>query len=243
MTPEQRTRVVLARHAKRLLAGVPGTRLTSYDERKPWCDDPKWVNQRHDTRKGGALAFKVPSLETGGFYPCRKCEKCIFFRRKKWEERSLVELQRAPRTWFVTLTFSPIHLAGIRLQAAADRSLDFETALERYGYKHVQRYLKRLRKLGKNRFRYVAVFEYGSEGGRGHYHLFIHELRGEKPTLKATLNDAWRSFVHAKLVSLDDFVRASSYVAKYLTKSSVTRPRASQDYGKPLRTSRRSSAK
>lgn len=231
MTPEDRARLVLRRHAARKLRGVSGTRLTSYDEAKPWCDDPVWVVQAHDTRKGGALKGIIPSIETGGYFPCRKCEKCITFRRLRWKQRSENELRKSPRSWFVTLTFSDLHLSGIRLAAHADTKNDFEKALEVAAYKHVQRYLKRVRKAGKTRFRYFAVFEYGSLNGRGHYHLFIHEVPGEKPVLKRTLNDQWRSFVDASLVWIDD-PWVSSYVCKYLTKSAVTRPRASQGYGK-----------
>ena len=221
---------MLKRHAARRLAGVPGTRLTSYDERKPWCDDPKWVAQQHDTRKGGALKGVIPSLETGGYFPCRKCEKCITFRRLRWRDRCQNELNQPVRSWFVTLTFSDVHLAGIRLAAHADIGRDFEKALEHAAYKHVQRYLKRVRKNGKTRFRYVAIFEYGALGGRGHYHLFIHERPGCKPVLKRTLNDEWRSFVDAVLVE-SDAPGVASYVCKYLTKSAVNRPRASVGYG------------
>lgn len=232
MTPEARARLVLTRHARRRLAGVPGTRLSSHDDRLPYCDNPQRVHQYSDTRKNGALKGLIPSIETSGLYPCRKCDKCILFRRLKWRERCKIELIDAPRSWFVTLTFSPMHLAGIRMQAAANTKLPFETAIERAGYKHVQRYLKRLRKLGKTKFRYIAVFEYGSEGGRGHYHLLIHEIRGQKPVLKRVLDEAWRSFVGAKLVSIERPTEAASYVAKYLTKSAITRPRASIGYGK-----------
>jgi hypothetical protein len=232
MTPEDRARLVLRRHAKRKLAGHAGSRLSSYDDTKPYCDNPQRVVQRHDTRKGGALAGIIPSLETAGWFPCRKCDKCILFRRLRWRDRIRREIAFAPRSWMVTLTFSDLHLSGIRLQAAADRSKPFETALERACYKHVQRYLKRVRKMGKCQFRYVGIFELGAQTGRGHYHLIVSEVHRSNPVLKRVLNDQWRSFVEAHLVSGGDGDPAS-YVSKYLTKSAVTRPRASRRYGEP----------
>ena len=224
VTPQARARAARKAHVTRSLRGDNLSRTSSHASAMPWCDDPVLVGAR--TRGQG----KLPSVETSGYFPCRKCEKCITFRRLRWRDRTRRELAKAVRSWFVTLTFSDIHLAGIRLAAAMLSQYDHETALERAAYSHVQRYLKRVRKAGRTQFRYFAIFEYGSENGRGHYHLFIHEKPGCKPVLKRTLDEQWRSFVSAKLVDTEE-PGAASYVCKYLTKSPVNRPRASTAYG------------
>lgn len=224
VTPQQRARAARKAHVTRSLRGGYLTRTASHSPAMPWCDDPQLIGVR--VRAHG----KLPSIETSGYFPCRKCEKCITFRRLRWRDRTRAELAKAGRSWFVTLTFSDLHLAGIRMKAATLTQYDMETALERAAYGHVQRYLKRVRKAGRTRFRYFAIFEYGAVNGRGHYHLLVHEIPGCKPVLKATLNEQWRSFVDAKLVDIEE-PGASSYVCKYLTKSPVNRPRASTAYG------------
>lgn len=188
-------------------------------DRLPYCTDPVPIG-RHEKGVGSQLGF---SLEM--FAPCRKCEKCLLFRKKKWQERIDVELQKAPRSWFVTLTFSPVHLAGVLIESYKNKG-DATSALERAAYSHVQRYFKRLRKSGLL-FRYVCVFEYGEALGRLHAHLFIHEtLEGQ--VTKSVIENQWRSHVHARLVRNN---KVASYVTKYMTKS-LTKPRASFSYGK-----------
>jgi len=144
-----------------------------------------------------------------------------------WRERALVEMERAVRTWFVTLTFSPEHLAGILQEAALlTRPESHDGRVETAAYRHVQRYFKRLRKDGC-RFRYLAVYERGEETGRSHYHLFVHEVA---PITKRHLERRWRSNVHARLVA-DDASGKASYLTKYATKSLDVKPRASSRYG------------
>lgn len=144
----------------------------------------------------------------------------------KWRERAIFELGRSNRTWFITLTFSPVHLAGILLEAKGSSMKEIEAA----AYPHVQRFLKRLRKL-KCQFRYLAVYERGEKTGRSHYHLFLHE-NGDKPVFKAQIESQWRSHVHARLVRGDEGGGTASYLTKYATKSFDIRPRASARYGK-----------
>ncbi len=176
--------------------------------------------------------------------PCRKCPKCLQFRQMMWRERALMELRSAKRTWRVTLTFSPIHLAGILLEAKGPEVKQIEAA----AYPHIQRYIKRLRKgafpldpgckvprypATPREFRYLAVYELGEQNGRSHYHLFLHET-GTRPITKIHLETQWRSFVHARLVSGVEDEAQASYLTKYATKQFDIRPRASSRYGKPV---------
>lgn len=79
------------------------------------------------------------------------------------------------------------------------------------------------------RIKYVLVFEHGSEGGRHHCHLLIHEKQGR--ILEQEVREAWSplGFAEAKLVRHAD--RAGWYAAKYLAKSLGVRVRSSLRYG------------
>ena len=195
---------------------------------KPYCDDPVQVNRDEARPAGGYVGL---SLEM--WAPCRRCAKCLLFRALKWRDRAIVEIEAAPRSWFVTLTFDPIHLAGVISESYRFSKLDRSAAVERAAFGHVQKYMKRLRKSGA-RFRYVAVPEWGEEHGRLHYHLLFHEAV-EGSLTKRMIEGQWRSFVHARLVSRGEDTEgtpagAARYVCKYLTKT-LARPRASKNYG------------
>lgn len=206
-----------------LLGHAKGLTLVDSD-RLPHCDDPQRIHRITDPKA------PARTLEVNFWAPCRKCAKCLQFRQMKWRERALVEIMRGNRTWFVTLTFSPVHLTGITFEAAKERGSDALSRLEKAAYRHVQRYFKRLRKEGAV-FRYLAVFEQGEQNGRPHYHLLLHET-GERPILKRTIEGKWRrgSHVHCRLVA-KEADGAASYVTKYATKSASVRLRASQRYG------------
>lgn len=180
------------------------------------------------------LSDQIKSLEVAALVPCRRCARCLRFRQMRWRERAIQEISWAKRTWFITLTFSPHHLAGILIEAKGSETKYVETA----AYRHVQLFFKRLRKDGAV-FRYLAVFELGEKNGRMHYHLFLHEI-GTRPIFKTAIEAQWRSFISCRLVGGDEAVRNASYVTKYATKSFDIRPRASALYGKtrPLQKSR-----
>lgn len=187
---------------------------------EPWCDEPvKVVKSTRGNEYTRSLLCEM-------FVPCRKCEKCLKFRRLQIRERILHECVKAKRTWMVTLTFSSVHLAGIYAEARTQK-----WPVERAAYKHVQQYFKRLRSAyPRSQFRYFAVYEEGDQNGRAHYHLAIHEI-GDRPLLSKWLDGNWRSFTHRKLVRSKQ--GAASYITKnYLTKNETCKFRASLSYGK-----------
>jgi len=190
------------------------------NDHKPYCDKPVKV-WRYQRPGEGSI-----SLEIEHWAPCRSCEKCLLFRQLQWAERMTQELQAAPRSWFVTLTFSEIHLAGIISEAYQKYGKASAREIELAAYAHVQKYLKRLRKTcGK--FRFCAVPEYGDESGRLHYHLLVHET-GHGAVLHRHLDGQWRSHTQANLVK--SAAACGRYVSKYLTKN-FSRIRSSQWYG------------
>lgn len=206
--------------AKMALRGYQVSGHEFHDTSIPYCDVP--VPIQRDVRSGGY----EKSIRVTMYRPCRKCPKCLQFRQLVWRDRAITEIARAPRTWFVTLTFSPTHLAGIIFESA--NALGNESQrLDSAAYSHVQRYLKRLRKAARAKIRYMAVFERGEESGRAHYHLLINEV--DRPVSKRTLQSQWRSHVHCRLVA--SAAGSAAYITTYATKSFDIRPRASQRYG------------
>ena len=206
------------------------------------CDSPRNAylssdfleNRDGSKNRGYEVLLKVP---------CRKCEKCLRFRQMQWRERALHEIQRHPYNYFVTLTFSPAHLAGIIYEANVQNK-----PLETVAYSHVAKYWKRLRKGRSSRManaqssetqgrkrqvfdplnlRYIGIFELGDENGRPHFHMLIHLNRWVPAEV---LTDEWRSRADAELVRSRE--GSATYITKYLTKTlGGSRIRASQSYG------------
>lgn len=217
---------------------------------QPHCEKPVPVHMathaRGDGRQSAEIALKAP---------CRKCELCLAIKKLTWQTRVSVEMSRTPYNYFCTLTYSDLHLAGCMMASDAYRGADDEQRLQRSMYHHVQLFFKRLRKgrsaAAKERglarfsgsraerrwyerrqlfsplsFRYFAIFELGSKTNRPHYHLILHSERWLDPQI---LSSEWRSRSEFDLVRTPD--RAASYLSKYVTKSHLVRPKASQEYG------------
>lgn len=193
---------------------------------RPFCDSPVPVQLSAPGFAGNARYSAQHPVRVDFYAPCRRCPKCLRVKRSLWAARAKEETAKAPRTWSVTLTFSPVHLAGVLTEAALVRGRDKGARVERAAYMHVQRYLKRVRSALRCKLRYLCVAEYGSETGRLHFHLLLHEV--DKPIPKRTIERLWRSNVHARLVKS---VRQVEYLCKYLTKDSSSRMRPSKHYG------------
>lgn len=207
----------------------PITRYAWAVDRKPFCDSPVPISHEKPGRDAGA------PVQLNMFGPCRKCAKCLLFRQMKWRQRAINELilthNSGRRSWWITLTFSPVHLAGVLAEAVAEAGIADTRSIDRAAYKHVQGYLDRLRKRSRTRLRYLAVYERGEETGRSHYHLLIHEV-GPRPILKRQIEICWRSHVHARLVHIHSrSTGLATYITKYATKHVEVRPRASSYYG------------
>lgn len=170
---------------------------------------------------------------------CRLCANCLKLRGLEWIDRCKVELSRAPRSWFGTMTLSPaLHdrmmwKANKRLLRGGT-SWDRLTMDERFAERHKEisveltKSIKRLREVARGPLRLVVVCEKHASG-LPHYHALVHEttLGGVH---ERELRHAWPlGFSQWKLVEHD--VRAAWYVSKYLMKSSLARVRASKDYG------------
>lgn len=163
------------------------------------------------------------------FTPCRKCDRCRGNRKALWRRRALVELLKAERTWFVTVTLSPeqhfimISRARRRLRrGAVDYDVLGEDEQFRERHSEISRelvlWMKRVRKESGAKLRFVAVCERhdgkrspdaqqrGENFGAPHYHLLVHERGGTRVT-KRTLQGQWPfGFTTCKLVLDDDYI-------------------------------------
>lgn len=171
---------------------------------------------------------------------CRRCPPCLRYRARLWAQKGMAEVRAGQRTWFGTLTVRPETRFMYRL-TTDQRLLDagrqswsdaewFREHVKDLG-REVTLFLKRLRKNSGAKIRYLLVAERHKDG-YPHFHVLIHEIRGSEPVTKRCLEAAWQAgFSNWRLVSSDN-PRVVYYVTKYLTKSALTRVRASFRYGR-----------
>lgn len=174
---------------------------------------------------------------------CRRCDPCLKARAALWRIRMENEIRLASRTWLMTLTLSPENQAKA-LMSAQHRLRKREvlwTEIDegrRFTETHlsispeITRFVKRVRKNSSADIRLCCVAE-RHKSGLPHYHALIHEVHPDQPVRHSKLVKAWEwGFSHAKLVADHGAGKTSAYVAKYLTKSSLARVRASRGYGR-----------
>lgn len=181
---------------------------------------------------------------------CRRCLPCRQSRAAHWAARATLESGRAVRTWFCTMTASPVE--QYRLVCKADRRLASrgviydvlspdeqfsEVAREFFG--EAVKMWKRLRSK-RNTFIYLMVIE-RHKSGLPHMHALVHEVDPERPLKHADLVREWPlGFCKFKLAKTDG---TASYVTKYLFKEMQgVRVRSSLRYGSEDRTNIRPKA-
>lgn len=168
---------------------------------------------------------------------CRQCPACLRRRAIHWRERAKVECNLANRTWFGTMTLSPHE--HFLAECRAGSEFQSATADEQFSLRHraisplITNYVKRLRKAAGHDLRFICVAE-AHKSGLPHYHMLAHEPHGGAVLRHRLLKEQWpHGFTDWKLVQ--DGAKAAHYVAKYLSKSSRARVRASVSYGDPAR--------
>lgn len=166
--------------------------------------------------------------------PCRKCRACLGARRWLWGQRAKVEHAAAVRTWFGTLTMRPEeHFKAVASFDAGGGDFRKLSADQRFAVRHryhsrqITLFLKRLRKQGGGKYRYLFVAE-KHKNDLPHYHCLIHEVDDNCVSKRELHALWWHGFSAWKLVAED---RQLSYVVKYLSKDSCARLRASIRYG------------
>ena len=126
------------------------------------CTNPLKAWNGGITKNGrSGLVFKRPmygSIEPDHWLPCGKCLDCKLDYGRQWAIRCLHEKKMHERSCFITLTYDNNNLPNPPTVAKEE----------------LQKFFKRLRKkLVKEKIRYFACGEYGSQNFRPHYHAII----------------------------------------------------------------------
>lgn len=141
------------------------------------------------------MLCKKPYLKGIVPYPCGQCLPCRLNRRRLWTHRLLLEQACHEESSFWTLTYDDEHLPP------------GGTVVPR----HLQLWLKRLRKASGRHLRFFGVGEYGDESQRPHYHAAIFGVsRVEGPEFHC-----W-PYGHVHVGDLT--LQSAQYVAGYVTK-------------------------
>lgn len=147
--------------------------------------------------------------------PCNRCLACLSNKRNDWTFRLTQEHKASKSALFVTLTYDWRH-------CPRDGSLN---------KRDVQLFLKRLRKRdGTNQIRYYLTGEYGSKGGRPHYHVLLFNAN------ERDVRASWElGIVHVGTVTLASVAYCTKYIVQpdTLPSNKLTRPFAlmSRAYG------------
>lgn len=179
---------------------------------------------------------------------CRKCERCLRARSRRWYGAALAETKASTRTWFGTLTLSPENHYKAYAYAAGELAkqgvvIERLSADDQFMMRHkaigleLTKMIKRIRKNSGAALRYLLVAERHASG-LPHYHVLLHEqpLGGQVP--HRILSESWDLGFERWRLSDPQNPRSAAYVCKYLSKSLAARVRASQGYGATDRSAR-----
>lgn len=173
--------------------------------------------------ESGDISFSAP-LGAGEQLnlPCGQCIECRLERSRQWAVRCVHESKMHEHNCFITLTYSPEHLPeNSNLQ-----------------YRDFQLFMKRLRKFFKVPVRFYMCGEYGTEGGRPHYHacLFGVDFSDKKYYKRSGSGSMlYQSDVLSKLWGLGNCdigelnFESAAYCSRYIT-TKVLGPSAKEHY-------------
>lgn len=153
---------------------------------------PAWRTESGAVHISSAFMRNARFLEV----PCGKCVACQTAQAKAWALRCSLELQQHDSAVFTTLTYEEKHRP---------------VTLTR---RHIQLWLKRLRRNTTTPIRFFASGEYGETTGRPHYHAILY---GMDESGANSIEDAW-ALGHCKT---DPITPARiAYTAGYTAKKS-----------------------
>ena len=110
------------------------------------------------------VASRHPAQEPFIDVPCGKCEACLVKKANEWAFRLFNEWKHSSSCYFITLTYSDAHLPFT------------DNGTPCFSKKDCQLFIKAMRNTYGQGLRYFLVSEYGSEGGRPHYHLLLFNI-------------------------------------------------------------------
>lgn len=131
--------------------------------------------------------------------PCGKCPQCLEVRRAEWTFRILEEEKTCKSSHFVTLTYNDENLP---------RSRDGTPTIDKSDH---QNFVKILRKKTKEKIKYFAVSEYGSQFDRPHFHSIMFNANQD------IIHESWKK----GFVNIGEVTQASiHYVTGYVIQAS-----------------------
>lgn len=102
--------------------------------------------------------------------PCGKCISCRLKRSRDWALRVMLEAEKYPNNYFLTLTYNDANLPTVdELHADGEFIEGVPTLVKR----HLTLFMKRFRRRYGEGIRFFACGEYGSLYERPHYHLCL----------------------------------------------------------------------
>ncbi len=152
--------------------------------------------------------------------PCGQCIGCRLEKSRQWAMRCVLEASLYEQNTFLTLTYN-------------DANLPMDMSVNK---RHLQLFMKRLRKRFGNDIRFYAAGEYGDRSLRPHYHIILFNfyppdgelirLRPMPLYISESLFKLWPFGYHSfGMVTFD----SAAYVARYCTKK-ITGPAAEVHY-------------
>lgn len=166
--------------------------------------------------------------------PCGQCSACRLQYTKEWANRCLLEAQYHKKSYFITLTYDDDHLPTSLLDIvpeSGEKNVEIPTLRK----KDLQDFFKELRYYyDKNKIRYYACGEYGTQTCRSHYHCIIFGLELDDLVMykrviqngqvywyytSEILNKAWKhkGFVIVAPATWESIAYTARYVMKKLT--------------------------
>lgn len=144
-------------------------------------------------------------LKPFGYFGCGQCLACRINSRRLWSCRIILESWQHGDNAFVTLTY------------AHDReSLD---------PRHLQLFMKRVRRAYGKKLRFFGVGEYGDLSERPHYHVALFGA-GRLPSDEWKIHESWvHGDIHIGELTAESAAYIGGYVCKKMTKAEDRRLR------------------
>lgn len=150
--------------------------------------------------------------------PCGKCPACIERKSNDWAARVYYEWLYSKISQFCTLTYSDefLPMSDVTIQLGSYIEQHYLPTLSK---EHVQKFMKRFRKMCGNGIRFFLGGEYGEDGGRPHYHLMLVDYPIKyNDELVDIIKSAWS---YGNVETGDTNIQRCIYVAKYIYSSST----------------------
>lgn len=140
--------------------------VTGYD-----VDHLEWINGHWQKIYDSYVSGVRPAVMKFMQLPCGQCIGCRLQRSREWANRMMMELATTQGdSCFLTLTYDDDHLTFADGCDPVTGELARSPTLV---LRHLQLFIKSLRKATKKKIRYFACGEYGDQTARPHYHLIL----------------------------------------------------------------------